>query len=104
MEIQNSLFQANRGVGHAQKDQSHATGTAGDAGEVTARVQQEKLSGSHSMDVIDRLTQKLKVQSENPDKVAALKEKIASGSFEIDPAKIAEKLLWGEQVAAMAAR
>ena len=35
------------------------------------------------------------------DRVAAIKAQIAEGTFEIDAGKIADKLLWGERIAAL---
>ena len=56
-------------------------------------------SGHRSTEVMNRLTQKLAEQSENPDRVAAIKAKIANGTFQVDTGKIADQLIWGERIA-----
>ena len=53
---------------------------------------------------VSRLTEKLMSEVEQPDRVAAIKAQIAEGSFEINPEKIADKLLWGERIAVMSER
>jgi flagellar biosynthesis anti-sigma factor FlgM len=96
MDIQTSVFQNYTTVGQSRVDPQP---------QQVKSQQSEKgspsVSGHHATEVMDRLTQKLVEQSDNSDKVAAIKAKIAAGTFEIDAGKIADKLLWGERIAAM---
>ena len=98
MDIQTSIFHANRGVEQEQM-KAHLPPAESATTEKRA-VLQERGVGNRSVEVMDRLTQKLVNQSENTDRVEAIKAKIAAGTFEIDPGKIADKLLWGERIAA----
>lgn len=98
MDIQTSVFQNYAAAGQSRVDQQPPQQTKSQQSEKGPST----VSGHHATDVMNHLTQRLVDQSDNPDKVAAIKEKIAAGTFEIDADKIADKLLWGERVAAMA--
>ncbi len=96
MDIQASLFQSHSAIGQQHNNlQSRPDSTKPQNREGSSHI-----PGNHSAQVMERLTGKLIAQSENPDKVAEIKAKIAAGTFEIDPGKIADKFLWGERIAA----
>ena len=54
-----------------------------------------------STEIFNQLQEKLVEQNEHPEKVTQIKEQIAQGIFEIDPAKIANELIWCERLLAL---
>ncbi len=103
MDIQNSVFQANSALGH-QRIEMGANGTKDLNQSKDEEISAKSGSiGNHSLEVIDRLTNKLKSQSVvNSEKVERLKAQIAEGTFEINTQKIADSFLWGERIATLA--
>ncbi|MBT5635658.1 MAG: flagellar biosynthesis anti-sigma factor FlgM [Gammaproteobacteria bacterium] len=101
MDIQTSLFQASNAFSQkrVESESRSDSSTTGFSRELNQHA--DKPAGMQSVAVIDRLTEKLVQQSEQPDRVAAIKAQIAEGTFEIDAGKIADKLLWGERIAAL---
>ena len=98
MDIQNTLTTTTSPFRSAPFVQGEASATAETAQENrNAAIEQTSVTMS-------QMTEKLKGQLEQPERVAQIKAQLAEGSFEINPEKIAGALIEEMQLSLLASR
>lgn len=99
MEIQHTYIQPNRGLTPQNVVSDSSRNNVRD--DVALSQSSSTEVGRHSSTVIDAMVQKMKAEMDQSEKVARLKEQVASGQFEVNTTKIADQLIFGERIALM---